>query len=50
MNQEGTLTGTTTPTGTCKASQNGRGGLFFVVQDSSLTQSVAALINGADTP
>jgi hypothetical protein len=50
MNQEGTLTGTTTPTGTCKASQNGRGGLFFVVQDSSLTQSVAALINGGDTP
>ncbi len=50
MNQEGALTGTTTPTGTCKASQNARGGLFFVLQDSSLRQSVAALVNGDGTP
>jgi hypothetical protein len=47
MNQEGALTGTTTPTGTCKAAQNARGGLFFVVQDSALTHSVAALMNGS---
>ena len=50
LTQEGALTGTTTPTGTCKASQNARGGIFFVLQDSKLTQSVAALINGDGPP
>lgn len=50
MNQEGALNGTTTPGGTCKVSQNGRGGLFFVLQQSDLTQGVAALINGDTAP
>jgi len=45
MNQEGALTGTTAATGTCKVSQNGRGGLFFVLQNAQLTQSVSALID-----
>ena len=47
MNQQGTLTGTTTPTGTCKSSQNGRGGIFFVVHSADLSKGIAALIGGS---
>ena len=34
----------------CASGQNGRGGLFFVVQDPSLYQSVRALLAGQTAP
>jgi hypothetical protein len=40
MNQQGALG----PAAKCASSQNGRGGLFFVVEDQALHDSVAALI------
>ena len=45
MNQQGSLSGPN-----CGSSQNGRGGLFFVVQDASLYQSVRALLAGQTAP
>jgi hypothetical protein len=42
MNQQGTLDGPN-----CKSSQNGRGGLFYVVDNADLAKSVADLIKGA---
>lgn len=51
MNQQGTSSGPD-----CGSSQNGRGGLFFVVENQKLTASVTALIAGGtagtakDTP
>ncbi len=44
MNQQGTLSGN------CKSSQNGRGGLFFVVSDATLHQSVSDLLIGGTAP
>jgi hypothetical protein len=45
MNQQGALSGN------CKSSQNGRGGLFFVVDNAPLHASVQSLIAGqSDTP
>jgi len=41
MNQQGKLSGPV-----CASSQNGRGGLFYVVDDAQLHASVAALIAG----
>ncbi|OHX12103.1 deoxyribonuclease II family protein [Chromobacterium sphagni] len=41
MNQEGSLSGD------CASSQNGRGGLFFVLQNATLAKSVGALIGGS---
>ena len=41
MNQQGTLDGPN-----CKSSQNGRGGLFYVVDNADLANSVADLIKG----
>ena len=41
MNQQGALS----PPG-CNKSQNGRGGLFFAVQDDRLFESVKELIDG----
>jgi hypothetical protein len=41
MNQQGTLSGTN-----CASSQNGRGGLFFVVQNTQLFTSVHSLLQG----
>ena len=41
MNQQGSLSGTD-----CASSQNGRGGLFFVVQDPQLYNSVHGLLQG----
>ena len=38
LNQQGTLSGN------CKSSQNGRGGLFYVIENKTLTESVRALI------
>jgi hypothetical protein len=47
MNQQGTLSG---DTNNCKRSQNGRGGLFYVVKDHNLSQSVAAMLTGQSGP
>jgi hypothetical protein len=44
MNQQGALSGT------CKSSQNGRGGLFFVIDDADLSRSVKDLIAGDSAP
>lgn len=45
MNQQGALGGQK-----CWSSQNGRGGLFYAVNDSALAQSVADLIKGDSAP
>jgi Deoxyribonuclease II len=45
MNQQGSLSGPN-----CKSSQNGRGGLFYVVNNEELSGSVAALIKGKTAP
>lgn len=47
MNQEGALSGTAT---VCGGSQNGRGGLFFVVDNAALATSVGDLIRGETAP
>jgi len=44
MNQQGAIAGT------CKSSQNGRGGLFFVIDDAELSNSVKDLIRGDSAP
>jgi hypothetical protein len=44
MNQQGTLSGN------CKSSQNGRGGMFFVVDNRELHDSIADLITGDSAP
>jgi hypothetical protein len=44
MNQQGALSGK------CGSSQNGRGGMFFVVDDTGLSKSVAGLIAGGTAP
>ncbi len=44
MNQQGTLSGT------CESSQNGRGGLFFVMQNPQLSASLGTLIAGQTAP
>ena len=45
MNQQGSLAGPN-----CASSQNGRGGLFYVIEDAQLAGSVADLIKGASAP
>ncbi len=45
MNQQGALGGQK-----CWSSQNGRGGLFYAVNDAGLAQSVADLIKGDSAP
>jgi hypothetical protein len=45
MNQQGSLSGPN-----CKSSQNGRGGLFYVLDDASLSSSVRDLIDGGTAP
>lgn len=47
LNQQGSLSPADRP---CTSSQNGRGGLFFVVNDRRLHDSVAALIAGDTAP
>jgi hypothetical protein len=44
MNQQGAISGN------CKSSQNGRGGLFYVVDDATLAKSVKDLIKGDTAP
>jgi len=36
--------------GNCKSAQNGRGGLFFVVDDEALNRSITDLIDGDVAP
>jgi hypothetical protein len=45
MNQQGSLSGPD-----CASSQNGRGGLFYVVKDQKLHDAVAQLISGGSAP
>ncbi len=45
MNQQGTLSGPL-----CDSSQNGRGGLFFVVRDAQLFNGVRDLLQGQTAP
>jgi hypothetical protein len=45
MNQQGSLSGPN-----CASSQNGRGGLFYVLDNASLADGVTALITGATAP
>jgi hypothetical protein len=44
MNQQGALSGK------CGSSQNGRGGLFFVLRNSGLANSVRNLLAGGTAP
>jgi hypothetical protein len=44
MNQQGAISGN------CGSSQNGRGGLFFVIDDAELSNSVKELISGDTAP
>jgi len=46
MNQQGTLDGNTKERVPCASSQNGRGGLFYVVEHPVLHQSLTALLTG----
>jgi hypothetical protein len=45
LNQQGTLSGPK-----CSRSQNGRGGLFFVIDDPALSESLKSLIAGDTAP
>ena len=45
MNQQGSLSGPN-----CKSSQNGRGGMFFVIDDKVLYGSITDLLKGASAP
>jgi Deoxyribonuclease II len=45
MNQQGTLSGTN-----CASSQNGRGGIFYVVSNPQLSASLTSLISGGTAP
>ena len=45
MNQQGTLSGPN-----CDSSQNGRGGLFYVLNNKDLSDSVTSLISGESAP
>jgi hypothetical protein len=47
LNQQGELADTE---GKCDASQNGRGGMFFVLENPALAQGVSALIDGDTAP
>ena len=47
MNQEGTLSGSN---GDCSVHQNGRGGLFFVMDNADLAGSVTGLLQGGTAP
>ncbi|MCM0019620.1 MAG: hypothetical protein NBV67_06475 [Tagaea sp.] len=50
MNQEGTLDGIEGEKPPCAASQNGRGGLFYVLPDKNLHASLSALLKGDSAP
>jgi len=44
MNQQGTISGN------CKSSQNGRGGLFYVIDNTPLFESLNDLLKGGTAP
>lgn len=44
MNQQGALSGK------CGSSRNGRGGLFYVIDDATLATSVRSLLKGDSAP
>jgi len=44
MNQQGAVSGN------CASSQNGRAGLFFVIENQALSISLTALIDGDTAP
>ena len=48
MNQQGQLG--TAGGGGCDASQNGRGGMFFVMDNPQLSNSMAAMMHGTIAP
>lgn len=51
MNQQGALSpGYSYARQTCTSSQNGRGGLFYVVENASLWTSLSALLKGDSAP
>ena len=51
MNQQGTLRkGYSRSNQTCNSSQNGRGGLFFVLDDKKLFASLTSLLKGDSAP
>ncbi len=51
MNQQGALSpGYAYQTQKCSSSQNGRGGLFFVLDDKTLFQSMTSLLEGDSAP
>ncbi len=50
MNQQGTLDGVAKEKVPCASSQNGRGGLFYVVNDAGLNKSISALLAGKSAP
>jgi hypothetical protein len=45
MNQQGTLSGTN-----CGSSQNGRGGLFYIIENKDLSDGISNLIQGDTAP
>lgn len=45
MNQQGTLSGNN-----CASSQNGRGGLFYVIDDKTLADGIRSLLKGSTAP
>ncbi len=45
MNQQGAVSGPK-----CSSSQNGRGGLFYMIDDSALADSLGDLIKGETAP
>ena len=47
MNQEGSLNGNAGGEDSCEISQNGRGGLFFVVEDDVLHNGLSELLKGS---
>ncbi len=47
MNQQGTIAAGSRP---CTSSQNGRGGMFYVLKDVTLTNEVSQLITGERAP
>ena len=47
LNQQGAVSGAAAD---CKRSQNGRGGMFYVVKDHGLSKSVGALLAGETAP
>jgi hypothetical protein len=44
LNQQGALSDN------CKSSQNGRGGMFYILDEKTLFESVSALLKGETAP